>query len=85
MKATQWKTQATVERAWESGIQIDEKATISFGRLGIVGHTATIDNELVCNLVSVWDEEALRSSRACGCGGESWAGVDRDVVTRERG
>ena len=41
------------------GVQIDDKATISFGRLGIVSHTATIDNELVCNLVSVWDEEVL--------------------------
>ena len=48
------------------------KAMIDLGRLGIVGHPTTIDNELVCHLVSVWDEEVLGSSRACRCGGESW-------------
>jgi hypothetical protein len=39
------------------GGDIDDKATISLGRLGIVGHPATIDDELVCHLVSLWDED----------------------------
>jgi hypothetical protein len=41
------------------GGDIDGKATISLGRLGIVGHPATIDSddELVCHLVSLWDED----------------------------
>jgi hypothetical protein len=34
------------------GGDIDDKATISLGRLGIVGHPATIDDELVCHLVT---------------------------------
>ena len=66
MKATQWKTQATLERAWWRGVQIDDQATISFGRLDIVGHTATMDDELVCHHVSLWDEDrgALERNRA---------------------
>jgi hypothetical protein len=31
-------------------------AVIDLGRLGIVGHPVTIDDELVCHLVLLWDE-----------------------------
>jgi hypothetical protein len=68
------------------GGDIDDKVTINLGRLGIVGHLATIDDELVCHLVSLWDKDGgLQSNRACGWGGESRPAVNRDVVTRESG
>ena len=60
MKAAQWKAQATVERTWVERCTHVDKAMIDLGRLGIVGHPTTIDDELVCHLVSVWDEESLR-------------------------
>jgi hypothetical protein len=49
------------------GGDIDDKATISFGKFGIIGHPTTINGELVCHLVSLWDENGgLQSNRACG-------------------
>ena len=50
MKAVQRKVQATAERAWWNGVHINDKAGIDLG-LDIVGHPATIDDELVYHLV----------------------------------
>jgi hypothetical protein len=46
------------------GGDIDDKATISLGKLGIVGHPATIDDEFVCHLVSIWDEDGGASKQS---------------------
>jgi hypothetical protein len=63
MKAVQWKARATVETGM--GGDIDGKATISLGKLDIVGHPVTIDDELVCRLVSLWDEDGGTSKQPC--------------------
>jgi hypothetical protein len=60
MKAAQRKAQATVERTWVERCTHVDKAVIDLSRLGIVGHPATIDDELVCHLVSLWDEDRGR-------------------------
>ena len=58
MKVAQWKAQATVERARVERCvnTVDDKATISLGRFGIIGHPAITDDESICNVVSLWDE-----------------------------
>jgi hypothetical protein len=40
-----------------SWAHIDDEAGIDLGGLKIVGHPATIDDELGCHLVSPWDED----------------------------
>jgi hypothetical protein len=87
MTAAQWKAQALIERGlWRSGVDIVDKAVIDLCGLGIVGHPATIDDELVCHLVSPWDEEG-GSFKAIGLAGEAKRGptVYRDAVRREIG
>ena len=63
-----------------------DKAVINLGRLGTFGNPATIEDELVCHLVSPWDEDRERF-KAIELAGEvkDRPGVDRDVVTRRMG
>ena len=56
-------------------MHIDDKATINLGRLGIDGHAATIDDELVGYLVSLWDEDRGRFKAIGLAGGAERAGL----------
>ena len=75
-----------VERTWvEWCTRCDDDAVIELGRLS-VGHPATTNVELVCQVISMGlRQRALQSNRACEWGEGSWPGVDKDAVTRESG
>ena len=44
-------------RLWRCGVHIVDEAMVDLCGLGIVGHPATIDDELVGDLVSPWNED----------------------------